>query len=273
MNIFNSPKLKWFAQIVIVLVLVSLVFAPAYNTAQADPITIIIGVLVTATAVVVVDYFSCGFNIFFFCHGHGGGTDTTDPTTVLVEDPHNPGTLTPLTPSSHIPDGTQCYSTANACGARYDGIMHNGICTASTPPDSICCASAANACGMKNYAAPRSTGGHGAGSFTCSGVVVNPPPNSMCPAPSISDKNFYADPPRVREGNTTTLYWKDILNATICSLAGGGLSLPNLGLAGNKQTNTISAPTVYTLTCVNGLNGPQTSATVQVNLIPAFQEI
>lgn len=263
----------------IVLVLVSLFIAPGYQTAKADPITIIIGVIVAAAATTVVDYMSCGFNIFFYCgsdHGGGGTTDTTDPGVVLVQG--KDGRFKPINPST-ARDGTECYSTANACGARDNGTVQGGVCDAVTPSDSICCPSTANACGMVNYGAPRATGSNNnhdpnrtRTGFTCSGVVVDPPPNSLCPAPVISN-NFYADPARVREGNTTTLYWKDILNATACSLTGGGLSFSNLGLSGNKPTNKITAATSFTLTCINGAGGPQTSQTTQVNLIPSFEEI
>ncbi len=138
---------------------------------------------------------------------------------------------------------------------------------------------------MVNHAAPRKLsggagggpGGDGAGRSredrtTCRGVEVVPPSNALCPAPVIA-KNFYADPSRVREGNTTTLYWKDILNATACSLSGGGLTFKNLGLSGNKATNAITGTTAFTLTCINGKGGPETSVTTQVTLIPSFQEI
>ncbi len=45
--------------------------APFNAPAKADPISIIIAIVVAVTAAVVVDYFDCGFNIFFYCDANG----------------------------------------------------------------------------------------------------------------------------------------------------------------------------------------------------------
>jgi hypothetical protein len=90
----------------------------------------------------------------------------------------------------------------------------------------------------------------------------------------IGEEGFYADPNRVRAGNSTTLFW-DVTNATICALVGGGLSLPLLGVEGEQDTEDIEAATTFTLTCWNGdaVDSPQASEQATVTLVPSFQEI
>jgi len=124
-----------------------------------------------------------------------------------------------------------------------------------------CSTSLANACGM-----------HGTG-FIVGGVCnATVPPNSACPTPTISEEGFYADPDRVRKGNPTTLHW-DVENATVCSLTGGGLELPPLGIVGEQPISSINSATTYTLTCWNGTDGPQASEEATVTIVPSYQEI
>jgi hypothetical protein len=91
--------------------------------------------------------------------------------------------------------------------------------------------------------------------------------------------SFEAQPDRVRSGNASILYWggvggtTSIADATTCSLSGGGLSLPDIGLSGSEETGPITVQTNFTLSCENGLGGPITSAQVTVGLIPEFEEI
>lgn len=263
---FDNPTIRFFSRVALVLLLVSLVFAPTYEVAQAGPIALVVAVVVVIGAGVaaVVDYMDCNFNVFFYCGNKKGGGDTTDPGVPLVE--YKKNKPAPLDPNREVEDGTICYSSANICGARNEGTIQSGVCSAVTPPDSICRSSAPNACGMVNYAPPGED-------------AVLPPPNSLCEAPSISTSttlsptpDFYADPSLVRQNSITTLYW-NVENATTCSLTGGGLNL--LGLLPHNQANSnpITQATDFTLTCENGEDGPSSSAMVRVTIIPVYQEI
>ncbi|OGC84400.1 hypothetical protein A3F55_00270 [Candidatus Adlerbacteria bacterium RIFCSPHIGHO2_12_FULL_53_18] len=121
-----------------------------------------------------------------------------------------------------------------------------------------------NGCGMQE---PRTT-------FPGVACDLSPIPNSQCPVPVIGEADFYADPDRVRSGNTTRLYW-EVSNATVCSLTGGGLNLLSLLDEGAQETNDITAATTFTLTCSNGsaVDSPKASQQTNVTLIPSFQEI
>ncbi len=224
---------------------VAFIAAPFNSPAKADPVSLLITAIVAATATVVVDYFTCDLNIFFYgCDGAGGGGNGGGGkgSVPLGGDSSIQPIQTPATnpnPTNNSTNPVACTSaTANACGMRGTGFIVGGSCNATTPP------------------------------------------NSSCPAPVISDKNFYAEPDRVDKGETTTLYWKDIVNATVCTLTGGGLNLTNLGIVGNTPTLEIEQKTEYTLTCQNGAanpdgtgGGPAASEKATVNLIPSYQEV
>lgn len=125
------------------------------------------------------------------------------------------------------------------------------------------CNSAPNACGMVSTGFINQGGQCGA----------TTPPLSACPAPVIGATGFYAEPARVKSGNTSTLHW-NVTNATQCAITGGGISLVGLGVAGQNQTNPITKQTTFTLTCENGAaGGPSGQASAVVNIIPTFQEI
>ena len=215
------------------LVLSVVAITPPAEEVQADPVTLLVTTLITATAVVTYDYFSCGLNWIWGCPqrersgGRGGGGNrigNDDPFPFLNTNPpqnNTGGGEVPIACSS---------STANACGMYGTGFVVGGVCNAT------------------------------------------PPSNSQCPVPNISE-GFYADPARVRAGNTTTLYW-DVANATVCSLVGGGLSLSSLGIVGETQTLEIEATTVFALTCQNGTDGgPEASEQTTVTVVPSYQEI
>ncbi|MBI2004571.1 hypothetical protein HYS79_00200 [Patescibacteria group bacterium] len=270
---FNNPTMRFLSQTVLVLLLVSLIFTPTYEVAQAGPVALVIAavVVIGAGAVAATDYFTCTINILWGCGGGKDGGGDSNTGVPLVE--YKKGKPTPLQTDKVVEDGTPCYSLGNICGARNKGTMQGGVCTAVTPQDSICCSSAPNACGLVNYAPPGSAG-------SCADAQIDSPPNSLCEAPSISDTSaslspnpgFYADPSLVRLNSITTLYW-DVLNATACSLSGGGLNLPGLTPRNQANSNPITQATEFTLTCENGEGGPTASATARVTIIPVYQEI
>ncbi|MDP4020615.1 MAG: hypothetical protein Q8P58_01035 [Candidatus Adlerbacteria bacterium] len=222
-----------------VLIAVFLLLAPAQFAVQADPVSLVIGLIITATAVVVVDYFVCGFDIFFFCDSKGNIVGRVGPD----------GELIPIDNNRRDDEGRS--GPGNNRG-NWGGSDSNG---------SACTSTLANACGM-----------HGTG-FIVNGICnATPPSNSSCPIPTIGTEGFYADPPRVRAGNTTTLHW-DVTNATLCALTGGGLSLTSLGILGSTATAEINSATTYSLTCSNGPDGPQASEQTTVTIVPSFEEI
>ena len=266
--LYNTYKRAAIAMFMLCLVFVCMA-APFNAPAKADPISLIIAVVVAIGATVVVDAMSCGFNIFFYCDngsgGSGGGSDGSTNSQTLIQQGNN---VVPAPSNTGLQNGVTCYSPGNICGQRNEGTVKGGVCSASAPADSNCCPSPKNACGQVNYAAPNSQG-------TCKGVTVAPPSNASCPAPIIGDKGFYANPTSVRSGETTKLYW-DVTNATTCGLTGGGLTglltLAIQNLTG-QNTNAISAKTIFTLSCQNGAGGPTASQQTTVNLVPAYQEI
>jgi hypothetical protein len=94
------------------------------------------------------------------------------------------------------------------------------------------------------------------------------PPNSECPAPTIE---FYAKPSTVHPNATSTLYWT-VTGATTCALS-GGLTLDNLSIVSQRDTDPITQTTNYLLTCITGLDGTSAKAQVQIKLIPTYKEI
>jgi len=119
------------------------------------------------------------------------------------------------------------------------------------------CVSAPNACGMTN-----------AGTIASGGCNATTPANIQCPVPSIT---FYASPAHVRAGQSTTLHWSAI-NAIVCNLS-GGLSEAGLPLTGSRKTAPITQTTIFSMTCLNGTDGSQKSASVEIKLIPTYKEI
>lgn len=250
----------------------SLSFATAPQPAKADPVTIIVTVIVTAS-IGVYDYLSCDINILWGCDngngrrgggGHGGSEGRIDGKGDRSDrgddDRDDRG-------DAYGRGGICAGSIANVCGMTNPGTRNSsGQCqTPASPPNSACCASDANVCGQINYQAPING--------SCTGVAVAPPSNALCPAPVMSANSFYAEPTRVRSGFSTTLHWGDIINATACSLSGGGLALENLGIAGAHPTQPITSQTQFSLTCINGVGGQTSSLNTMVHLIPTFQEI
>ncbi|HVV38715.1 MAG TPA: hypothetical protein VHD31_00080 [Candidatus Paceibacterota bacterium] len=233
------------ASVLVMLFLVFVLIAAPFNApAQADPVSLIIALVVGAATVVVVDYFVCGFDIFFYCDrngniigsvGNGNGTGGTD----------------------FVPINGNNGTNGNNNGNGNNGNNGNGNAIA-------CLSTEVNACGMR-----------GNGFIINNACNATPPPNSSCPAPVIGDKGFYADPASVRTGEKSKLFW-NVTNATTCDLTGGGLT-GQLGIAIKNLlglgTNTINSKTVFTLTCQNGLGGPKTSKQTTVNLIPSYQEV
>ncbi|HVU80340.1 MAG TPA: hypothetical protein VHD37_03190 [Candidatus Paceibacterota bacterium] len=262
----TNPRSRFAAVALMLCMVVVLVAAPFGAPAQADPVSLIVTLVVAAGVAVVADYYMCGFNIFFYCDngGGGGGGNFKDTDTLIVS---SDGKAT-VAPAEGLPEGATCASPANICGLRSRGTVTNGVCSAAIPSEGSCCTSAQNACGQVNYARPSDSG-------SCSGITVSPPSNSSCPAPIIADKGFYADPSRVRSGNSAKLFW-DVENATSCDLSGGSL-VSQLGLAIKNalglETGAIKEKTVFTITCQNGLGGPTTSKQATVNLVPSYQEI
>jgi hypothetical protein len=261
----TNPRSRFAALALMLCMVVVLVAAPFSAPAQADPVSLIVTLVVAAGVAVVVDYFYCGFNVFFYCSGgDNGGGDFKDTDTLIVS---GDGKAT-AAGTDPLPEGATCASAANICGLRGRGTVQSGICSAAIPSEGACCTSAPNACGQVNYARPNESG-------SCSGITVAAPSNSSCPAPIIADKGFYADPSRVRSGNSAKLFW-DVENATSCDLTGGSL-VSQLGLAIKNalglETGAIKEKTVFTITCQNGLGGPTTSKQATVNLVPSYQEI
>lgn len=231
-----SPPLKKFAAALAILLLCATVVSTSKpSVARADPITIIITVVIAVTATAVYDYVSCDIHIIWGCDDGGGNPNGFGDTGIggSKSGQNNP----PVTPPLNIPgepnmNGSAsqgCTSTPNSCGMTASGFINaQGQCAAT------------------------------------------PPPISSCPSPVLGE--FYADPDRVRSGNATALHW-DATNATACSITGGGLSLQGLALSGDVPTNIITQRTEFSLTCENGVGGPTLSKTAIVNLIPSYEEI
>jgi hypothetical protein len=184
----------------------------------------------------------CVTNAFNICpSSSGGGSSGSTPTTIVK----GPGK------GSFVPPG-------GGKGNGGKGGASNGNVNGSL------CVSADNAtCPLAHI--------HNTGTIVNGSCNATVPPNSACPAPLIGTGAFTASPAFIRPGSTATLTW-NVTSATFCNLTGGGLSLTNLGIASQTQTNAISAKTTYTLTCLDGVGGPSSSAQTTVNLDPTYQE-
>ena len=235
-NMFNlqNPLMR---SLMVCLVVV-LLFAPALHQAQAAQVLPILAYIFPPIGLIVLvyDYFSCTFDLVFYsdCPSRGG------------------------TGGAGNGSGTGGAGSGNGTGGTGNGAGGAG---SGGGAFTACLSALSNACGM-----------HGTGILENGVCNATPPPNSACPLPIIGDEGFYADPPRVRAGNTTTLHW-DVTDATLCSLTGGGLSLSSLGIVGSTETLEVNAATAYTLTCWNGTDGPQNSEEAIVTIVPSFEEI
>lgn len=113
------------------------------------------------------------------------------------------------------------------------------------------CSSGPNSCGMTN-----------SGFIEGGSCNATPPPDSSCPAPVISQNDFFADPTKVREGESSTLTW-DVQNATECTVTSDRGFNYSGGASGSVSSGPIPDTTMFTLTCQNG-DGPSTSASLRV---------
>jgi len=234
-SLLNHPAMR----VVVLCLMVVILFAPVYQPVQAgaNPIvTLFVAVLTGGIGLLVYDAVSCDFNVFFYgCGGGGGGGG-------------NGG-------------GGNGSGNGTSNGAGSGGQGSGSGTGGSTATQ--CGVSVANACNMTELR------------FAFPGVAcdLSPIPNNLCPVPVIGEVGFYADPARVRAGNTTTLHW-DVTDATVCALVGGGLSLPLISdMDSSQETGEIEAATSFTLTCWNGDDGPQNSEDVVVTIVPSFEEI
>ncbi len=123
------------------------------------------------------------------------------------------------------------------------------------------CSSAPNSCGQTN-----------SGFVVGGSCNATPPPNSACPTPTITNNGFYATPLIVGTGKSSTLTW-NATNSTTCAITGDN-GFSNTGASsGSVATGALSATTNFTLTCSNGVGGPQTSKSVKVIVDPHYKEI
>ena len=91
--------------------------------------------------------------------------------------------------------------------------------------------------------------------------------------PSVG--SFTAQSTQVASGATDTLSWKDVTNATSCTITGSngesdtGLSVPS----GSITTQPITGTTSYTFTCTGAGGVQSTPITIVVHIAPTYQEI
>lgn len=91
--------------------------------------------------------------------------------------------------------------------------------------------------------------------------------------PNISATNgFYAEPPQVAVGSSTTLYW-NATDATTCVITNDAGVSTSGGGSGSVPTLPLDHSTIFTLRCENGTGGPTASANLRVIIIPHYQEI
>ena len=232
--------------------IIMLLFVPSVAQVQAGTnpfLTLFIAIGFGLVGLIIYDAVSCQLNILFSsgCSSRSGGSGGSGGS------------------------GSTSINSGGSRGNKGGGGGQNGGGQPVGGSNPVSCRSVAtNACGMHGQSFKLSDG-------SC---PATPPANSACPVPVInSSTGFYANPDRVRTGGATTLHWT-VVNATICSLTGGGLSLSGLGIIGTNPTSAINQKTEFTLTCQNGaagpngvVGGPTASATAVVNLVPAYQEI
>jgi len=91
------------------------------------------------------------------------------------------------------------------------------------------------------------------------------------PSSPLTITSFYANPTRMRKGNTSTLYYTVASPPVSCSITGSnGFSTtvsPVDGVQGIIATNAISSNTSFTITCGS------VSASVIVDIDPIYQEL
>ncbi len=157
--------------------------------------------------------------------------------------------------------------TIGTGGGCVNGATNPPACTVAGPacPGQGKACTQTNSCGMQNV-----------GLIQCSGTAdvcpVGAPPDSTCPAPSIS---MTAAPGLVNPGSTCTVNWT-VTNATGCLLSSDtadpslprSASLPN----GSYTSVPLQKQATFTLTCKNGVEVVgQRSAICKIN--PTFKEI
>jgi len=231
MHTFFTSKIRFAICSALLVVLVAGTVAVSPLPAKAEPVSIASAAVTVVTVAVVA---ACELNAFGICPPKNSGGSSGGSTGGVK--------VTPATPSN-----TTNGNTPSGSGGSTGGGSVGAICTSAPNP----------VCGI-----------------TSQGTLVNgvcnatTPANSACPAPAISGNGgFYADPSLVRSGNSSTLHWS-VTNATICAVTGGGLDLNNLGTTGTTGTGAVTQKTTYTLTCVNGSDGPVSSVNTSINLVP-----
>lgn len=239
---FSLIKNPFVRTLILCLVVVMLFVPPLYQAqAGSNPfMTILVGLAFGLVGLIVYDAISCQLNVLFGGCGGGGGGGGSDTGS----------------------GGAQGGGGGGGSGAGGGGAGGSGGGGGGSGSGSQACSSVqTNTCLM-----------HGTG-FIVNGVCnATPPADSACPLPVIGTAGFYAEPARVKTGNASKLYWS-VTDATTCTLSGGGLSLPSLGITGNTLTQSITEKTVFSLNCKNGANGPSSSAQATVNLVPTYEEI
>lgn len=231
--------------IVLVVALAAGIFSIPRTSQGAPVVVVIFTAAVAATGVAIYDYNSCDINILWGCSSNGGSAGGGGGKSGAPDAGGKQG-------QRGEPTGTD---NQKSQGDASQGGSTGGI---------EVCNSAPNACGAVNTGFINQKG-------QCSAIA---PPLSACPAPTIGATGFYAEPARVKSGNTSTLHW-NVTNATGCAITGGGLSLAGLGTTGQHSTNSIREQTTFTLTCENGAvqGAPSNQANTTVNIIPTYKEI
>lgn len=155
---------------------------------------------------------------------------------------------------------------SSGCGSSGGGGGGGG----AAPVSGGVCTSAPNACGMTNTGFLESATQDGVEvGLACNATV---PPISSCPSPTIGVNDFYAQPSIIKEGDSSTLHWTSS-DSTGCTITGdNGFSYTG-DTAGTVSTGPINQTTTFSLTCENGVGGPQGTANIKVTVTPKFQEI
>ena len=102
-------------------------------------------------------------------------------------------------------------------------------------------------------------------------TTTTPPP----PPPSLAVTSFYANPTRVRQGQTSRLLYTVASPPASCTITGATATTtvfnanvsPSNGVQGTIATNAISANTQFTITCGS------VSASVNVGIVPTYKEL
>lgn len=84
------------------------------------------------------------------------------------------------------------------------------------------------------------------------------------------DGRITADPEQLRSGTPTTIQWRGVEMASCAVTGSNGDSWT--GTSGEKLSSAIESITTFTLDCI-AFNGDQVQESVEVTIIPEFQEI